>query len=66
MRGSLKKLGENFSLKRSLSRSLACLVTRNFIPLVYQYYEFGGCGGNRTHNLLIKSQLLYLLSYTPV
>ena len=26
----------------------------------------GGCGGARTHALLLKRQVLYLLSYTPV
>lgn len=29
-------------------------------------WQIGGLGGARSHNVLIKNQVLYLLSYQPV
>ena len=35
------------------------------LSIFWKYEKVGGCTGDRTLNLTVKSRLLYQLSYTP-
>ena len=68
--GLARQEWEKASLTQSQPFSLASgrFATRFFPdpPSVCSFRDFGGCSRIRTYDPLIKSQLLYQLSYTPV